>query len=129
MVRAEGVEVGKGSSSGEVRVALAQASGGPPGFLALGPPHHLLLSFLRLLIFSGLPEAITAVNGRQPAGWHLHKRPGDRLPAWRWQRRRSERVEKAIGLCTYYGQEVGTETWWGKETGEGKSQWEGSGKG
>lgn len=81
--RGVGQRWGRGSSGASERgssrsLALA------PSF----PPHHLPLSRPPLLIFLGLPEAITAVYGRQPAGWLLRRRPGDRLPARRWRRRR-----------------------------------------
>lgn len=64
---------------GERRVEQRQDGGSldvREGLLLSGPGPSLplypaLLPFCLLLIFLGLPEAITAVYGRQPAGWHL----------------------------------------------------------
>lgn len=61
----------EGRDRGSVKMREGPLVSGPRPSL----PHHPTLwpcfFFCPLLIFLGLPEAITAVYGRQSAGWHL----------------------------------------------------------
>lgn len=115
-----GLGVGKGSCSGEVEVALVRASRGPPGLWPLPRPTTLFPALLSAVTYHfkaarshyrSVRKAAGRVASPQVPGWQIAGLALAEAEEWK--------SGKAIGCYTCYGQEVGTESWWGKETEEG----------